>query len=72
MLKAIIVVFVGLWCVGNGLYGLRKTGAARLGPLRADFASNRAGFLAMIFIYTCILFGVLMVLVKIISFFFGP
>lgn len=71
MLKTIIAVLVGLWWVGYGLYGLRKTGTARLGPLRADMTTNRAGFLAMMFIYAFILFGVFVGSVTIISVFFG-
>jgi len=69
MLKEIIFVCVGMWWVVCGLYGLRKTGVARLGPLKADMATNRAGLLAMMFIYACVLFWVFVVLVKIISVF---
>ena len=69
MLKEIIFVCVGLWWVVYGLYGLRKTGVARLGPLKADMATNRAGLLAMMFIYACVLFWVCVASVKIISVF---
>lgn len=53
MLKLLIQSVVVIALVGIGLYDLRKTGVAKLGPFRADRKTNRAGFLVMMLIYVC-------------------
>lgn len=53
LLNLVLKAGLAITLVGFGLYGLRKTGVATFGPLQADRRTNRAGFLAMMFIYAC-------------------